>query len=488
MITAIGNAIAIPFSSSGQGLTIWTYINDGLDYYKKGRVGSNYLVYYSSDGGFNYEEILSLVYSEDLLIINLDQPGGVTGYRQQVRDGALMIDHVLTETGFDGDEGTDWENIEVIASWQHYWRIQDEVLFFGEISRVADGKLYNQKAGATDYLTVAGVAGSYTFQAPNTAPYIAADTDYIWFKADESQRTPTTAELIAYDLQRTPVKYLDSSPNTLSVIMILSSAVTGDKRDYMFRDFHLPLLWDNDLNLNGYVKSNRDATQELWPGDATLPYLHKPTGDEYAFVADSQALNVNITTGFTFAMWIRGTDAIGGVLQYFGGKLIFGATQGRYGFMCQADNKITFYAYWPGTVLLTSTVLITDQAWHHCAVRYSPPNGRFYFYLDNVLTGNYPSSTQYSPSAAFDFYLGAGNNADGSAASSIAKIDIAEAVIYSEAISLDDLTALYNHTIKAGYLAYWKLAAYPLVDETGNFNLTSANLSSSNIEQAISIP
>lgn len=153
-------------------------------------------------------------------------------------------------------------------SMSSYWATQSEVLFFGEISKITDGKLYNQKAGAIDYLTVGGVAGSYTFQAPNTAPYIAADTDYIWFNTDASQRIVTTANLIGFDLQRTPVKYLDDSPNTLEAIMILSSAVTGDKRDRLFRDMHLSILWDNNLNGFGHIKSNR-VGQNLWTGYET---------------------------------------------------------------------------------------------------------------------------------------------------------------------------------------------------------------------------
>ena len=88
-----------------------------------------------------------------------------------------------------------------------YWSHQSEVLFFGEISKITGGRLYNQKFGATDYLTVGGAAGTYTFQCPNTAAYINADTDYIWFKTNAVQRTTTTAELIGYDFARTIVKY-----------------------------------------------------------------------------------------------------------------------------------------------------------------------------------------------------------------------------------------------------------------------------------------
>jgi len=84
-------------------------------------------------------------------------------------------------------------------SWESYWARQPEVLFFGLYSEISGGQMPNKVTGSSDYLTVAGAAGSETYQAPNTAPYIAADTDYIWFKTDESQRTVTTAELIGYD-------------------------------------------------------------------------------------------------------------------------------------------------------------------------------------------------------------------------------------------------------------------------------------------------
>ena len=70
--------------------------------------------------------------------------------------------------------------------WSQYWASQSEVLFLGEISKITGGRLYNQKTDATDYLVLAGAAGSYTFQCPDTAPYIAADTDFIWFNRNGS--------------------------------------------------------------------------------------------------------------------------------------------------------------------------------------------------------------------------------------------------------------------------------------------------------------
>ena len=155
-------------------------------------------------------------------------------------------------------------------SWESYWARQPEVLFFGLYSDISGGQMPNKKIGSSDYLIVAGAVGSETYECPNTAPYIAADTDYIWFKTDASQRTVTTAELIGYDLQRTPVKYEDASPNEIVAIIILNAVVTGTKRDYLFRDMWLPILWDNNLNGYGHIKDNRIG-QQLWTPEAVLP-------------------------------------------------------------------------------------------------------------------------------------------------------------------------------------------------------------------------
>lgn len=137
-------------------------------------------------------------------------------------------------------------------------------MFWGKVSEIAEGQMPNKITGATDFLTVAG--SPYTFQVPNTAPYIAADTDYIWFKTDASQRTTTTAELIGYDFSRTIVKYLDVSPYTLEEVIILKSGqvLTTDEMNKL-RDYaHLSTWWDGTLSLYGYTKGNRAAERSIW--------------------------------------------------------------------------------------------------------------------------------------------------------------------------------------------------------------------------------
>ena len=214
-------------------------------------------------------------------------------------------------------------------SWESYWANQTEVLFFGLYSEISGGQMPNKKTGSSDYLTVAGSAGSETYQCPNTAPYIAADTDYIWFKTDETQRTVTTAELIGYDLQRTPVKYQDASPNEIVAIMILKSGetITGTKRDYLFRDMWLPILWDNNLNGYGHIKDNRIG-QQLWTPEATATFIDTFT-DVYdtvltSHIPDSANFMWSIDTGgfrvLDNNIYASNTAAINNVAYFDTGK------------------------------------------------------------------------------------------------------------------------------------------------------------------------
>jgi len=145
--------------------------------------------------------------------------------------------------------------------------LKDKFLFLGDYSAISGGKMPN-KVGS-DWLTVSGSAGLETFQCPNTAPYIAADTDFIWFNTSATNRTVTTAELIGYDLQRTPVKYDDTTPYQIRMIAIIKSGetFTQPQLNDLFKWFQLSIFWNNSLNANGHVKGNRIG-QSIFPIDA----------------------------------------------------------------------------------------------------------------------------------------------------------------------------------------------------------------------------
>ena len=172
--------------------------------------------------------------------------------------------------------------------------IAAKVLFWGKYADISGGEMPNLLG--TDALTVAGSAGAETYQCPNTAPYIAADTDYIWFKTDETQRTTTTAELVGYDLQRTPVKYDNDTPNALREIVIFKAgeSLTESEVNSLHRYLQLPILWSGVLNANGSIKDNR-VGQNLWTPEITydedlvtfMTGLATPLSETYAGVLDS---------------------------------------------------------------------------------------------------------------------------------------------------------------------------------------------------------
>jgi len=153
-------------------------------------------------------------------------------------------------------------------------RIASKFLYGGKVSEISGGQMPNKINGTSDYLTVAGSAGSYTFQAPNTADYQNADTDYIWFMVDTGQRTTTTAELIGYDFAKTFVKYLSASPYTLEEIWILKDgeSLTQAEEDKM-RDYcNLSLWWSGVLSSHGELKGNRGPAQSTWTAESITPY------------------------------------------------------------------------------------------------------------------------------------------------------------------------------------------------------------------------
>jgi hypothetical protein len=150
-------------------------------------------------------------------------------------------------------------------------KISSKVLFWGKVSEVTGGQMPNKITGATDFISVSGSPATY--QVPNTAPYIAADTDYIWFKSDATQRTITTAELIGYDFVKTLVKYDSVSSYVIREIVILKAGETltvaemNLMRDYM----QLSIWWDNTLSEYGELKGNRGVGKNVWTAESVMP-------------------------------------------------------------------------------------------------------------------------------------------------------------------------------------------------------------------------
>ncbi len=146
-------------------------------------------------------------------------------------------------------------------SWPRYWTQQSECYEFWDLSKASGGSCVGLKRG--DILTYTGSIGNAHYALPNTVAYKALDTDYAWFKTNGDVSDMTSARLVGYDLQATPVKYDDASPNLERWIMILNSMPTGSQLNKLFQGFQLPIEWHDDTNGYGHIKSNRMG-QNLW--------------------------------------------------------------------------------------------------------------------------------------------------------------------------------------------------------------------------------
>jgi hypothetical protein len=167
---------------------------------------------------------------------------------------------------------TNAKGISSMASflWAAYWAAKtDVVLFFGLYSEISEGQMPNKMKGSSDYLTISGDVGSETYQVPNTDPYIAADTDYIFFKPGGIVRPAATSELIGYDFERTIIKYDNISPNSIRAIMILKYGATLSplEENVMRNSFDLSMWWDDSLSLYGSYKDNRNIGISRWLPD-----------------------------------------------------------------------------------------------------------------------------------------------------------------------------------------------------------------------------
>lgn len=162
------------------------------------------------------------------------------------------------------------------ASWSSYWASQSEVLFYAKdatdiANQIVDSKILNQKKGTSDYLTVTGTPGKYVFSCPNNETYVNADTDALWFRSDGSLRGGAKeSELKGYDFTRTIVKYGNTSPFTITEIMIVSSDLTGANKTRAYTDFQLSVWWDDTFNSNGQRKDNRGFGKSSYTSKTAL--------------------------------------------------------------------------------------------------------------------------------------------------------------------------------------------------------------------------
>lgn len=102
------NKFTVVLISSQLWTSLYYTLKSGLIWYKRetNTSGGYFKLWYSSDGGVIWEELMNLDITEDNPVIDLTHI-----YRHSIIGTSYHVDQTLTATGYVGTEGVDWENI-----------------------------------------------------------------------------------------------------------------------------------------------------------------------------------------------------------------------------------------------------------------------------------------------------------------------------------------------------------------------------------------
>ena len=167
-----------------------------------------------------------------------------------------------------------------------------------------------------------------------------------------------------------------------------------------------------------------------------LPYLYKPTGNEYAYVTDNGALDIanNLgqnggvgDTGFTICGWAKAETALKTDYRYYMGKPGTNATNGIYQIASWITNGFIYCAFRTSTniFVITSDIDITANGmpWYfvRLTINTTTSVGHLYINETEVGAGIAFTGTFAALNNAFDFMIGGGN---GNAGSGVQKLSL----------------------------------------------------------------
>lgn len=243
---------------------------------------------------------------------------------------------------------------------------------------------------------------------------------------------------------------------------------------------------DRNLHVAESTRNGLVLPDSLNPGtnDVTikLPYLNKPAGNEYYYVADNGALDIG-TQDITLAGWVYTADK---AAEYnLIGKLIAGGVNGRYGI---AQAITTGYLYGMiqssgGTYYCGGTVDGTT-GWHFVLMEIDQTAKKIRMFVDDVQSGADVdfTGTFNALGAAYEFHIGTGNNSSGTSKSGTAKSSHSDTYLYTKLLTPTEKTTLYGRGSVSGAKAHWPLfntEGSREYDVSGNgYHLTGVNITS----------
>jgi hypothetical protein len=159
-----------------------------------------------------------------------------------------------------------------------------------------------------------------------------------------------------------------------------------------------------------------------------LPYLYKPTGNEYAYVADNGALDIinNLgvnpatpggDTGFTLCGWCKSETTDKTVIRYLMGKLTTSVIIGLYGIGANITTGVLFAQLRSsgGVITLSGTTDFTagGSPWYFLRMDVNYTTKKLRLFVNEVQEGVDTSftGTLSQMTDAFEFCIGTGNDA-----------------------------------------------------------------------------
>ncbi|KKM16303.1 hypothetical protein LCGC14_1687220, partial [marine sediment metagenome] len=135
--------------------------------------------------------------------------------------------------------------------------------------------------------------------------------------------------------------------------------------------------------------------------------------DQYAYIADNGALDVNqASTDFVLSGFIKtGSDIT--TAQFTFGKNIGASVDGRYGFSVDTNVLNAIVESSGGPIVIPDNITLTTNTEYHVVLRVDRSGKKIYYYIDSILQnagGTSYTGTIGSLNNSYKFYMGCGNN------------------------------------------------------------------------------
>jgi hypothetical protein len=249
------------------------------------------------------------------------------------------------------------------------------------------------------------------------------------------------------------------------LVEIYSKALTAEEVTNLYNDAR-------------YVKPNLEH-------GGVKSLFFNPSSAQYAYLADNGSLDINqANTDFCLTGFLKTSSDIT-TTQYLFGKNVAASLDGRYGFYISGGVLNAAFTSSGSSIVIADNITLATNTEYHLVLGVDLTGKRVYFYIDGVLqnAGGIPFTGTIADLAnKYEFYIGAGNNADGSLYQYPLRGEVRDVRIYhSDITGISNLANLQAGSLLGGEVARWKCddeSLTTVVDSVGSYNLIANNFTS----------